>query len=437
MSEKWIPSTQSTGNTSVDRPVSPHPAMNTGGPNTAPPGLTPQQKCNLQADLGTTPRSGPSGGDRVRRCNVCQTAHQPFCHQSNHRTEDAGLCRTCGKRHFPYCKRAWGTKGGKSGGDAALSLALKDMADRSAGADVALRDLAEQNAELQEALREKVDGSQILANGVVAADTIMEGLRSEVAELRSDITARDAALEEESAAISKDHFERDVAMVVKWEVDAPKAWWTALAMAAVPAITLGVGCAITYGLTKQKYGMYESSGAWKMMALGVVAVAAQTLAIRLTNKLCALWGYRSLWGERPVHTLAAVSRMESDTQDRRSDMMSMREMKHAKAKYQWFDVGYSASGVNLNRNAFGERTNKPVRALVSMELLRQISVPSVTLSEDVITCRQRASMIAKSTHTVNLDAEMYKREGCDVVTNTIDLVVGLWEQHRQSRSRFV
>jgi hypothetical protein len=208
-------------------------------------------------------------------------------------------------------------------------------------------------------------------------------------------------------------------------------------MAAVPTVTLGLGCAITYGLTKQKYGMYESSGAWKMMALGVVAVAAQTLAIRLTNKLCALWGYRSLWGERPVHTLAAVSRMESDTQDRRSDMMSMREMKHAKAKYQWFDVGYSASGVNLNRNAFGERTNKPVRALVSMELLRQISVPSVTLSEDVITCRQRASMIAKSTHTVNLDAEMYKRDGCDVVTNTIDLVVGLWEQHRQSRSRFV
>jgi hypothetical protein len=434
MTEKWSPFTPSTGDTSADRPVSPRPAMNTGGSDATACGKTPQQKCNLQAKLGTTPKSGPSVGDKRTPggiCNVCQRVHRPFCDQRNHRTEDIRHCKECGKSHgYPLCKRAHGTKGGNSGGQAALNQSVQDMADRSVGADIALRDFSKQNEEQEAEILTQKGELNILQQGVLAANTI-------ITELKDELAARDAVLEEESAAISKDHQEKDEAMVVGWTEDAPVAWWRWLALAAVPAASLGLGVAITYGLTKSKFGLYESSGAWKLMTLGVITAAAQTLAVRFTNKLCALWGYRNLWGERPKHTITAVSRMESDQQDRRSDMMSMREMKHKLAKYQWFDFAYTSSGLNINRNKYGERSGKPVRALVSMELLRQITVPSATQSEDVITLRQRLMMIAKSTHTVNLDAEMYKREGCDVVQNTIELAVGLWEQHRECGARFV
>jgi hypothetical protein len=438
MTEKWSPSTPSTGNISVDRPASPHPVMNTGGSDTTACGQTPQQKCNLQAKLGTTPISGPSeGGESTRGIPG------GFCR----RCGGAWPCRTCPKtcsvckgpfpHQNPCVKRADLKNGnarwnaiGNSGGQAALNRAVQDMVDRSAGADIALRDFSKQNEEQEAEILIQTGELNVLHQDVLAANTT-------ITELKDELAARDAVLEEESAAISKDHQKKDEAMVVEWTEDAPVAWWRWLALAAVPAASLGLGVAITYGLTKSKFGVYESSGAWKLMTLGVVTAAAQTLAVRLTNKLCAFWGYRNLWGERPKHTLTAISRLESDQQDRRSDMMSMREMKHKLAKYQWFDFAYTSSGLNINRNKYGERSGKPVRALVSMELLRQITVPSATMSEDVITLRQRLSMIAKSTHTLNLDAEMYKRAGCDVVQNTIELAVGLWEQHREGGVRFV
>jgi hypothetical protein len=432
------PLPQITGAISMERPASAPPATNMGGSCATARGLTPQQKCDLQAQVGTTPTSGPGeGGESTRgipggfcrRCGgawpcricptICSVCKGPFPHQN-----------PCVKRgDLKKGNARWNAKG-NSGGQTALNQSVQDMADRSVGADIALRDFSEQNEEQQAEILTQKGELNVLKQGVLAANTI-------ITELKDELAARDAVLEEESAAISKDHYEKDEAMVVGWTEDAPVAWWRWLALAAVPAASLGLGVAITYGLTKSKFGVYESSGAWKLMTLGVVTAAAQTLAVRLTNKLCAFWGYRNLWGERPKHTITAVSRLESDQQDRRSDMMSMRKMKHKLAKYQWFDFAYTSSGLNINRNKYGERSGKPVRALVSMELLRQITVPSATMSEDVITLRQRLTMIAKSTHTLNLDAEMNKRDGCDVVQNTIELAVGLWEQHREGGVRFV
>jgi hypothetical protein len=441
---EWRQLTPLTGATSVDRPASAPPVMNMDGLNIPATGpLTPSQKVRLQAAMGTTPKSGPSGGDDRARgtCYRCNQEHFPYCRGSLPEKEGRprnvkGECFVCHKVHTPFCIKKGDQKKGnarytkaKAGGQADLNASVRDMADRAAGADIALTDFAKENAELRGELDIQGEHIEVLRTGISAADQIMKADKAIIAGFKEE-------LDRATQVVTEDHARKDVLMTVTWSEDAPKAWWAALAVAAVPIAVLGMNIKTTYDLTQRPYGLYESNGGWKYLALCAAGVFAQTLAVATTNRLCALWGHRTPWGPRPEHTVTSVSQQESDTQDRRSDMMSLREMKHAQAKYQWFDFGFASGGVNLNRDKYGERTGKPVRALVSMELLRQITVPSAMLSRDLITLEARLEMIAKSTHTVNIDAELYKREGCDVVQNTIDLAVGLWEQHRQSRGRF-
>jgi hypothetical protein len=162
----------------------------------------------------------------------------------------------------------------------------------------------------------------------------------------------------------------------------------------------------------------------------------QVAAVFADRYLCAKRGYRSKFCERTTHSYSSMTNADWDDVDRRADVMSLRELKHVNARYSVVAYRKTLNGVLLNTDTFGKRTGVPDFLLISHELLAQFTVPVIMLTNDFLVVQERLIQSAKTTHTVNIDKELYQqKEGGDVAGNTVEVALGLWFQNRQARTR--
>jgi hypothetical protein len=157
----------------------------------------------------------------------------------------------------------------------------------------------------------------------------------------------------------------------------------------------------------------------------------QVVAVFIDRSICTWRGYRSLFSARATHSYSTVDMQDWDTDDRRADTMSLRELKHSDAKYGVVRYQYTLNGRNVRRDIFG-RLALAAHMLISFELLSQLTTPLVMLARDQETAWERMETSAKATHTVNVDRGLYTA-GRDVVGNTLQVAHGLWLQNRQAR----
>jgi hypothetical protein len=167
---------------------------------------------------------------------------------------------------------------------------------------------------------------------------------------------------------------------------------------------------------------------WQVL---LTIVLYQVAAVYLDRWACTKRGYRSMFSARATHSYSTVDMQNWDTDDRRADTMSLREMKHSDAKYGVVCYRYTLNGCNVRRDMFG-RLAEAAHMLISFELLSQLTTPLVMLARDQETAWERMETSAKATHTVNVDRGLYTA-GRDVVGNTLQVAHGLWLQNRQAR----
>jgi hypothetical protein len=157
----------------------------------------------------------------------------------------------------------------------------------------------------------------------------------------------------------------------------------------------------------------------------------QVAAIYIDRTICTRRGYRSMFSARATHSYSTVDMQDWDTGDRRADTMSLRELKHMDAKYGVVRYQYTLNGVNVRRDTFGCLA-EAAHMLISFELLSQLTTPLVMLARDQETAWERMETSAKSTHTVNIDKDLFVASR-DVVGNTLQVAHALWLQNRQAR----
>lgn len=176
---------------------------------------------------------------------------------------------------------------------------------------------------------------------------------------------------------------------------------------------------------------FEYLMCWQCVVAGLLYQVAAVFADRY---LCAKRGYRSKFCERTTHSYSSMTNKDWDDVDRRADAMSLRELKHVNARYSVVAYRKTLNGVLLNTDTFGKRTGVPDYLLISHELLAQLTTPNVMLTDEPLVLRDRLLASVKTTHTVNLDKDLYQ-QGEDVAGNTVEVAQGLWYQNRQARTR--
>jgi hypothetical protein len=179
------------------------------------------------------------------------------------------------------------------------------------------------------------------------------------------------------------------------------------------------------------FDSFESLMCWPFV---VASMVYQVVAVFADRFLCAKRGYRSKFCKRTTNSYSSMTNQDWDDVDRRADAMSLRELKHVDARYSLLAYRKTLNGVLLNVDTFGNLTGKPDYLLISHELLAQMTVPAVMLTDDPLVVKERLNTSVKTTHTVNLDKDLYQ-EGEDVAGNTVEVACGLWYQNRQARTR--
>jgi len=143
-------------------------------------------------------------------------------------------------------------------------------------------------------------------------------------------------------------------------------------------------------------------------------------------------GKRNLLSPRIRHCYAAVCLTDYLHDDLRADSMSMTEIKHANAIYGLVEYTIRLNGRLINKDYWGELTNRPGQMLISMELLAQLSTPTCMQSTDELTTQKRLESFAKSHHAVNLDKYLSWKKH-DVVGNTTTVALGIWKDRLEHR----
>jgi hypothetical protein len=295
-----------------------------------------------------------------------------------------------------------GKNGPARGGDKAVAYAARESVAQADG--------------LKDALREQAEETR------VAQDANMH-LRRDLTSVKDDLKQAEERLGGRRNAVDKIHDERRKNFHCHWQdgtAEATLTFW--LFVLVFPAI---------FVLLAIYLEQFESLMCWQWMAASMLYQVAAVFADR---RLCALRGYRSKFCERTTHSYSSMTNQDWDDVDRRADAMSLRELKHVDARYSVLAYRKTLNGVLLNEDTFGKRTGAPDYFLISHELLAQLTTPNVMLTDDFLVLRDRLLASVKTTHTVNLDKDLYQ-EGEDVAGNTLEVAQGLWYQNRQARTR--
>jgi hypothetical protein len=269
---------------------------------------------------------------------------------------------------------------------------------------------------LKDALREQAEETRI------AQDANMH-LRRDLTSVKDDLKQAEERLGGRRNAVDKIHDERRKNFHCQWQdgtAEATLTFW--LFVLVFPAIFISVAVYLE---------QFESLMCWQWM---VASMLYQVAAVFADRRLCALRGYRSKFCERTTHSYSSMTNQDWDDVDRRADAMSLRELKHVDARYSVLAYRKTLNGVLLNEDTFGKRTGAPDYLLISHELLAQLTTPNVMLTDDSLVLRDRLLASVKTTHTVNVDKDLYQ-EGEDVAGNTLEVAQGLWYQNRQARTR--
>jgi len=300
-------------------------------------------------------------------------------------------------------KKGAGNRGGPArGGDKAVVVALKDAVAQADG--------------LKDALHEQADETR------VAQDANMH-LRRDLTSVQEDLKQAETILGQRRNRVDQIHVDRQKKFHCQWQDETAEAYFTFwLFVVVFPAIFVGMAVNL---------GVFESLMCWQWM---VVSLLYQVAAFYADRYLCAKRGYRSKFCQRTTHSYTSMSSQDWDDVDRRADAMSLRELKHVDARYSVIAYRKTLNGFLLNEDKFGRRTGSPDYLLISHELLAQITVPAVMLTDDPLVVQDRLLASVKTTHTVNIDKDLYQ-EGEDVAGNTMEVAQGLWYQSRQRRVR--
>jgi len=300
-------------------------------------------------------------------------------------------------------------KGGKGtgpsrGGDKAAVYAVKEAVDQANG--------------LKDALHEQTEETR------VAQDANMH-LRRDLNHAQEYLKEAEKRLGDKRNRVDLIHEERRKNFLCKWQDETAEATFTFwLFVLIFPAIFVGLAVYLD---------QFEYLMCWQWMVAGLLYQVAAVFADRY---LCAKRGYRSKFCERTTHSYSSMTNQDWDDVDRRADAMSLRELKHVDARYSVIAYRKTLNGVLLNEDTFGKLTGVPDYLLISHELLAQMTTPVIMLTDDPLVLKDRLLVSVKSTHTINLDKNLYQeREGGDVAGNTVEVAQGLWYQNRQARKR--
>jgi len=302
----------------------------------------------------------------------------------------------------PKVKGAGKRSGPARGGDKAVAVAVKDAVAQADG--------------LKDALREQAEETR------VAQDANMH-LRRDLTGVQEDLKQAETKLGDRRNAVDKLHEKRRKHFHCQWQDETARSYITfVLFVVMLPAMF--VGCAVYLD-------QFESLMCWQWM---VASMLYQVAAVFADRRICAKRGYRSAFCERTTHSYSSMTNQDWDDVDRRADAMSLRELKHVDARYSILAYRKTLNGVLLNEDTFGKLTGAPDYLLISHELLAQITTPNIMLTDDALVLKDRLLVSVKTTHTVNLDKDLYQ-EGEDVAGNTMEVAQGLWYQSRQARTR--
>jgi hypothetical protein len=296
-------------------------------------------------------------------------------------------------------RRNPGKNGPGRGGDKAYRVAVKDAVSDSDG--------------LRDALHEQAEETR------VAQDANMH-LRRDLLDVQEDLKQADTELGRRRNYVDQIHSETRRNFRCEWQDETPISY--ALFILMVLLVPVLIVCAAVH------LEMLEILFQWQvLLTLGIYQVAA----VFIDRSICSKRGCRSLFSARATHSYSTVDMQDWDTDDRRADTMSLREMKHSDAKYGVVAYSHTLNGSNVRRDMFG-RLAKAAHMLISFELLSQLTTPLVMLARDQETAWERMETSAKSTHTVNIDKDLFVASR-DVVGNTLQVAHGLWLQNHQAR----
>jgi hypothetical protein len=300
-------------------------------------------------------------------------------------------------------RRKGGSKsGGSRGGDKAAAWAVKEAIDQSAGDRIALHEQAEETR--------------------VAQDANMH-LRRDLTSVQEDLKQAEKKLGLNRNRVDAHNEQKRKNFYCQWQDETAEATFTFwLFVLVFPAIFVGLAVYLE---------QFECLMCWPWM---VVSMLYQVAAVYADRYLCAKRGYRSKFCERTTNSYSSMTNKDWDDVDRRADAMSLRELKHVDARYSVVAYRKTLNGILLNEDTFGKLTGAPDYLLISHELLAQLTTPNVMLTDEPLVLRDRLLASVKTTHTVNLDKDLYQ-QGDDVAGNTVEVAQGLWYQNRQARKR--
>jgi len=302
----------------------------------------------------------------------------------------------------PRVKGAGNRSGPARGGDKAVAVASREAVAQADG--------------LKDALREQAEETR------VAQDANMH-LRRDLTSVQEDLKQAEEKLGGRRNAVDKLHNKRRKHFHCQWQDETTRSILTFVLFVVIcPVIFVGLAV---------YFDVFESLLCWQWMAASMLY---QVAAVCADRRICAKRGYRSLFSERTTHSYSSMTNQDWDDVDRRADAMSLRELKHVDARYSIVAYRKTLNGVLLNEDTFGKRTGAPDYLLISHELLAQLTTPNVMLTDDPLVVKDRLLASVKTTHTVNLDKDLYQ-EGEDVAGNTMEVAQGLWYQNRQARTR--
>jgi len=296
-------------------------------------------------------------------------------------------------------RRNPGKNGPGRGGEKAYRVAVKDAVADSDG--------------LRDALHEQAEETR------VAQDANMH-LRRDLLDVQEDLKQASQELGRRRNWVDQIHADTRRNFHCEWQDET--AYSYALFILMVLLVPMSIVIAAYY------FELLDILIQWQVL---LTILIYQVVAVFIDRSICTRRGYRSLFSARATHSYSTVEMQDWDTDDRRADTMSLRELKHNDARYGVVSYQYTLNGRNVRRDTFG-RLARAAHMLISFELLSQLTTPLVMLARDQETAWERMETSAKSTHTVNIDKDLFVASR-DVVGNTLQVAHGLWLQNRQAR----
>ncbi len=296
-------------------------------------------------------------------------------------------------------KRKSGKNGPGRGGDKAYRVAVKDAVVQADG--------------LKDALHEQAAETRIQEEANMH-------LRRDLQDVKDDLKQAQEKLGAKRDWVDQQHADTRRNFRCQWAEETERSYALFVALViVVPLLILGLAI---------HYELLEILAQWPF---GVALMLYLVGANQFDRYICTKRGYRSIFSARATCSYSTVDLQNWDTEDRRADTMSLRELRHCDARYGVLQYQKTLNGRNVRRDTFGDLA-KCEPMLISFELLSQLTTPLIMLARDQITAWDRMEASAKTTHTVNIDKDHFVA-GRDVVGNTLQVAHGLWLQNRQAR----